>query len=231
LSVLARATLDELRLAAQPLTDGEAGDYDALLKLIGKARLVLLGATCQGTHEFFLGWLRNYNDRFEGDRHKVRVGGLDIDSLTKTVVWAHSREVGDARATDQSESTIGQMARERHGRGAVLINFTTYKGRFVAANANGTVPHRHVLPPAPPDCVEAVCHALEIPRFYLPLRGAPDRLAEAPREPRLARMVDSVYRADTTSDSYLRARLVDHFDALVHFDATRPREPIDPNPG
>jgi erythromycin esterase-like protein len=161
LSSPARATLDELRLAAQPLTDGEAGDYDALLKLIGKARLVLLGASCQGTHEFFLGWLRNYNDRFEGDRHKVRVGGLDIDSLTKTVVWAHSREVGDARATDQSESTIGQMARER----------------------------------------------------------------------RLARMVDSVYRADTTSDSYLRARLVDHFDALVHFDATRPREPIDPNPG
>jgi hypothetical protein len=35
------------------LTDGEAGDYDALLKLIGEARVVLLGVSSQGTHEFF----------------------------------------------------------------------------------------------------------------------------------------------------------------------------------
>ena len=49
--MLLRATLDDLRLAAQPLTDGEAGDYDALLKLIGEARVVLLGVSSEGTHE------------------------------------------------------------------------------------------------------------------------------------------------------------------------------------
>src|SRR5437879_8113585 len=51
--MLLRATLDDLRLAAQPLTDGEAGDYDAVLKLIGDARVVSLGVSSQGTHEFF----------------------------------------------------------------------------------------------------------------------------------------------------------------------------------
>src|SRR5438132_10030343 len=51
--MLLRATLDDLRLAAQPLIDGEAGDYDGLLKLAGDARVVLLGVSSQGTHEFF----------------------------------------------------------------------------------------------------------------------------------------------------------------------------------
>jgi erythromycin esterase-like protein len=51
--MLLRATLDDLRLAAQPLNDGEAGDYDALLNLIREARVVLLGVSSQGTHEFF----------------------------------------------------------------------------------------------------------------------------------------------------------------------------------
>jgi erythromycin esterase-like protein len=52
-TVLPGATLDELRLAVRALTDGEAGDYDALLKQIGEARLVLLGVSSQGTHELF----------------------------------------------------------------------------------------------------------------------------------------------------------------------------------
>src|SRR6266404_3793972 len=37
---------------AQPLT-GAANDYDALLELIGDARLVLLGEASHGTHEFY----------------------------------------------------------------------------------------------------------------------------------------------------------------------------------
>jgi len=50
---LPRATLADLRRAAQPLTDGEAGDYDALLKLIDEAMVVLLGVSSLGTHELF----------------------------------------------------------------------------------------------------------------------------------------------------------------------------------
>src|SRR6202171_4813082 len=41
-----------VRDAARPLT-GSATDYDALLNLIGEARVVLLGEASHGTHEFY----------------------------------------------------------------------------------------------------------------------------------------------------------------------------------
>jgi erythromycin esterase-like protein len=43
---------ETLRAAAHPLT-GSAGDYDPLTKLIGDARIVLLGEASHGTHEFY----------------------------------------------------------------------------------------------------------------------------------------------------------------------------------
>jgi erythromycin esterase-like protein len=177
----------------------------------------------------FLGWLRNFDDQFSGDAHKVRVCGVDLETRDKVVVWAHSREVGDARATDLGDTSLGQLARERHGRLAVLVNFSTYAGTYVAASGDGTAPRRYVLPAAPPDSIEAVCHTLEIPRFYLPLRDAPERLAAFLREPRLERMMSAVYQPDNALGRSVRARLVDQFDALVHFDETRSLEPIDPS--
>jgi erythromycin esterase-like protein len=53
--VLANAAaglVDAVRQAARPLT-GAAADYDALLELIGDARLVLLGEASHGTREFY----------------------------------------------------------------------------------------------------------------------------------------------------------------------------------
>ena len=47
-----RAVLDALRREAHPLT-GDHRDYDALLALIGDARIVLLGEASHGTHEFY----------------------------------------------------------------------------------------------------------------------------------------------------------------------------------
>jgi len=44
--------LDAIRRAAHPLTGGPR-DYDALLALIGDARIVLLGEASHGTHEFY----------------------------------------------------------------------------------------------------------------------------------------------------------------------------------
>src|SRR5438270_8105246 len=44
--------LDAVREAARPLT-GAAGDYDALIELIGERRFVLLGEASHGTHEFY----------------------------------------------------------------------------------------------------------------------------------------------------------------------------------
>jgi erythromycin esterase-like protein len=46
------AALDALRVDARPLHGADA-DYDALLELVGDARLVLLGEATHGTHEFY----------------------------------------------------------------------------------------------------------------------------------------------------------------------------------
>ena len=47
-----RAVLDAVRREAHPLT-GDHRDYDALMALIGDARIVLLGEASHGTHEFY----------------------------------------------------------------------------------------------------------------------------------------------------------------------------------
>jgi erythromycin esterase-like protein len=44
--------LEAVRLDARPLT-GDRGDYDALLGVVGDARIVLLGEASHGTHEFY----------------------------------------------------------------------------------------------------------------------------------------------------------------------------------
>lgn len=46
------AILDAIRHEAHPLT-GDRRDYDALLALVGDARIVLLGEASHGTHEFY----------------------------------------------------------------------------------------------------------------------------------------------------------------------------------
>ncbi len=292
--VSALALVDELRLTVEPLTDGEAGDYDSLLELIGEARVVLLGVWSLGTHELFraraelttrliedkgfmelglpadaravqrlnsfvqartedalaigalgelasfphwvwrnaemldfLGWLRQYNDQFSGEAHKIRIAPPDLESPRKTVVWDHSLSVGDARATSQTGPSLGQLARERHGAHAALIGFATSGGTTIAAAGQGHPARRHVLEPAPSESVEALCRELEIPRFYLCLRGLPDRLAEALRAPRVERYVEVVFGEHDRDQTYLRARLADQFDALIYFDATRSLEPLD----
>jgi erythromycin esterase-like protein len=47
-----REVLEALRRSAHPLT-GDRRDYDALLALVGDARIVLLGEASHGTHEFY----------------------------------------------------------------------------------------------------------------------------------------------------------------------------------
>jgi hypothetical protein len=46
------AALEAIRAAAVPLDGGER-DWDALIELVGDARLVLLGEASHGTHEFY----------------------------------------------------------------------------------------------------------------------------------------------------------------------------------
>src|SRR5207302_9725326 len=52
MSTTTDATLSAVRRAARPLT-GATRDYDAWIESIGNARIVLLGESSHGTHEFY----------------------------------------------------------------------------------------------------------------------------------------------------------------------------------
>ena len=147
----------------------------------------------------------------------------------KIVVWAHNSHLGDARATqmhDRGELNLGQLARQRFGKEAVLIGFTTYEGTVTAASDWDGPAERKSVRPGHPDSYEALFHEVDVPRFYLDLRRSD--ISSALRAERLERAIGVIYRPDTELIShYFDARLSDQFDAVLHFDHTRAVEPLE----
>src|SRR5882724_8964267 len=170
------------------------------------------------------------------DRHMVET----LDALAahldrqggraKLVVWAHNSHLGDARATQMSqrgELNVGQLVRERYGREAVLVGFTTHHGTVTAASDWEGVAERKRVRPALAGSYEAMFHAAQPTRFLLTWREA-DTATEGLRDPRLERAIGVIYRPETERMShYFRARLPDQFDAVLHFDETRAVEPLE----
>jgi erythromycin esterase-like protein len=152
------------------------------------------------------------------------------DGYARLVVWAHNSHLGDARATDMGEEgelNVGQLLRERHGRRAVLVGFTTFEGTVTAADEWGGPPERMTVRPGLPGSVEELFHEVALPRFLLPFRGAGEALGEL-REPLLERAIGVVYRPRTERQShYFQARVAAQFDAVVHVDRTRAVEPLE----
>jgi erythromycin esterase-like protein len=147
----------------------------------------------------------------------------------KIVVWAHNSHLGDARATqmhDRGELNLGQLVRQRFGKEAVLIGFTTSEGTVTAASDwDGPAERKNVVP-AHPESYEALFHEVDLPHFYLNLRKS--EIASALRAERLERAIGVIYRPDTERVShYFDARLSDQFDAVIHFDHTRAVEPLE----
>ena len=150
------------------------------------------------------------------DGHDLRVGGEDADH----------RRGGDM--AQQGEWNVGQLVRERVGREAVLVGFSTYEGTVTAASNWDEPPRRKRVRPALAESFEALFHSLELPGLYLGFRGGSEHLLQALRQPRLERAIGVIYRPETERLShYFRARLSDQFDALVHFDETRAVEPLE----
>jgi erythromycin esterase-like protein/adenine/guanine phosphoribosyltransferase-like PRPP-binding protein len=157
--------------------------------------------------------------------HLGRQGGR-----AKVVVWAHNSHLGDARATEmgqRGELNVGQLVRERYGRDAVLVGFTTYHGTVTAASDWGGPAERKRVRPALTGSYEAMLHAARPARFLLSWHQG-DRVMERLRNPRLERAIGVIYRPDTERAShYFQARLSDQFDAVLHFDETRAVEPLE----
>jgi len=173
----------------------------------------------------------NLRDRHMADTLEQLIAHLDRHvGEGRVVVWAHNSHVGDARATEMGERgelTLGRLARERFGRDAVLVGFTTYEGTVTAATHWGGAALRRRVRPGLAGSLEALLHSLRMPAFTLvPLPGGP--AARALQRIRIARAIGVIYRPETERQShYFTARAADQFDAIVHIDRTRAVEPLE----
>jgi erythromycin esterase-like protein/predicted phosphoribosyltransferase len=157
-------------------------------------------------------------------------------SDAKVVVWAHNSHLGDASATAmaaEGELNLGQLVRERHGREAFLLGFTTYRGTVTAASNWDEPAQQRQVRPALAGSYEALLHEAatpETPDFLLNLRDP--AVASHLRPARLERAIGVIYRPETERFShFFLASLPDQFDAVIHLDRTSALTPLDPDPG
>lgn len=157
-------------------------------------------------------------------------------AAAKVVVWAHNSHLGDARATEMGrggELNVGQLVRQKYGRDAVLVGFSTYSGEVTAASDWDQPGERKRVRPAIEGSYEDVFHEVSTrlgsPDFLLNLRDN-DEAAQALREERLERAIGVVYRPETERWShYFHACLPEQFDVVLHFDQTHAVEPLERN--
>jgi erythromycin esterase-like protein len=170
------------------------------------------------------------------DRHMAETLDTMVEYLgrkgsrAKLAIWEHNSHLGDARATDMGqhgELNVGQLTREKYGRDAVLVGFTTHHGTVTAASDWGKPAERKGVRPALAGSCEALFHAAKRARFLL-VWSEGDPVAERLHTARLERAIGVIYRPDTERQShYFRARLPDQFDAVLHFDETPAVEPLE----
>ncbi|MBD2259332.1 erythromycin esterase family protein [Pseudanabaena sp. FACHB-2040] len=173
----------------------------------------------------------NVRDRHMAETLEQLMAHLGRQGMSnKIVVWEHNSHIGDARATDMGqigEWNVGQLVRERHGKEAVLVGFTTYTGTVTAASNWGEPSQVKQVQPALPDSYEALFHSTELPCFLLNLRSNNQAVA-ALRQKRLERAIGVIYRPTAERQShYFYACLPDQFDAIIHIDETQAVEPLD----
>jgi erythromycin esterase-like protein len=129
----------------------------------------------------------------------------------------------------RGELNVGQLVRQRYGKEATLVGFTTYTGTVTAASGWDAPAERKDVRPALPGSYEALFHQTGIQNFLLPLAHK-EKAASLLREPRLERAIGVIYlpRSERVSH-YFHAQLPDQFDAILHFDQSRAVEPLERN--
>jgi erythromycin esterase-like protein/predicted phosphoribosyltransferase len=214
----------ELLATAPGRSDGDGLEADERFHAQQNARLVV-GAE-RYYRAMFRGGVESWNLR---DRHMAET----LEELSahlqrsrgrvKVAVWEHNSHLGDNRATELGQAgqlNVGQLVRERHGRDALLVGFTTYAGTVTAASAWGGPAERKQVRPALPGSWEEMLHESGKAAFLLDPTTLPGR--------RLERAIGVVYQPQTERVShYFYARLADQFDAVIHLDETTALEPLE----
>ena len=173
----------------------------------------------------------NLRDQHMMDTLLALMGHLSHgESPAKVVVWAHNSHLGDASATAmhaRGEFNLGQLVRERFGREALLVGFSTHHGTVTAASDWDGPAERMAVRPALPESYEAQFHAAGLGDFLIDFTRHP-QLALALDKERLERAIGVIYRPKTERSShYFSAHLPRQFDAVLHFDETRAVEPLE----
>jgi erythromycin esterase-like protein/predicted phosphoribosyltransferase len=166
----------------------------------------------------------NLRDQHMAETLEELVAHLERTSgPAKVTLWEHNSHLGDNRATELGQAgqlNVGQLVRERHGRKALLVGFTTYTGTVTAASDWGAPAERKAVRQALPGSWEELLHEQDSPAFLLYPADLPGR--------RLERAIGVVYRPETERIShYFHARLADQFDAVIHLDETHALEPLE----
>jgi erythromycin esterase-like protein len=148
----------------------------------------------------------------------------------RLVVWAHNSHVGDSRATERGsigELTLGRLVRERHPGDCILCAFTSFGGTVTAADDWGGPAQRKRVRPALPGSVEELFHEVGEESFAVLFRTA-EQAASALSSARLHRAIGVIYRPQTEREShYIRTRVSEQYDAVIHFEDTRAVEPLE----
>ncbi|MBD0336977.1 MAG: erythromycin esterase family protein [Cyanobacteria bacterium Co-bin13] len=173
----------------------------------------------------------NVRDKHMAETLEQLLAHLDRPgNQSKIVVWEHNSHLGDARATDMGQAgewNVGQLVRERYGKEAILVGFTTYSGTVTAASNWSDLPQLKQVNPGLPDSYEALFHDTGLPRFLLNLREQNQAVAELSQN-RLERAIGVIYRPESERHShYFYARLPEQFDAVIHIDETQAVQPLD----
>jgi erythromycin esterase-like protein len=127
----------------------------------------------------------------------------------------------------RGELNLGQLVRQRFGKRAVLVGFSTYTGTVTAASEWDGPAERKYVRPALPGSYEALFHKTGMSNFLL-LLDQLGRPTELLREPRLERAIGVIYVPESERVShYFHAQLPDQFDAILHYDETRAVEPLE----
>lgn len=146
----------------------------------------------------------------------------------KAIVWAHNSHIGDARATSmgwsRDELNIGQLCKERFGRGTLSIGCLGHTGTVAAAQRWDGDMNIMPLRPGLPGSYEELLHATGIKNFALDLRKGrcDEKLRQWLMKKRLERFIGVIYAPRTERQShYSSSVLPEQFDGIVWFDETK----------
>lgn len=129
------------------------------------------------------------------------------------------------------EWNVGQLARDRWGKDAVLVGFSTYHGTVTAASEWDGPGRRKRVRDGLTGSYEDLFHECEAKRFWLPLRDNAE-LVRVLEPRRLQRAIGVIYLPHTERAShYFHTRLPAQFDAMIHIDETHALRPLVPDHG